>query len=225
MESRAVTLRNLGLAPTIPPAPMENPPTEPLRTQTAAPVPPPSPISISDDASSAEEDEPSVDNVTNHPEAAVRTVRTALPDLPPRSFHREVDLLPGGHGDRSLIRRIPLVPFQVPIFRFDLEEFERFVADRHISLDGINVNELLDEIAKRANVLEGCLDGTDVVWAPLRHPVYRKYSRELIALMTLAMHLFGNSELALMLIYCISKYQKPTLRKIMKTIFDGRYRY
>ena len=227
LESRAVTLRNLGLEPTIPSLPpIVNTLPEPLRIQTAALVQPTSPISILDDASSAEENEvPPVGNVTIHQEAAVRTVTTTVNNLAPGFFNPEVNLLPGGRGDRALIRRIPSVPMDVPNFRFDLQEFERFAANRHISLVGINVNELLDEIVKRSNVLKRRLDGTDVVWEPLRHPVYRKYSRELIALMTLALHLFGNSELALMLIYCISKYQKSTLRNLMNEIFGGRYRY
>jgi hypothetical protein len=225
LESRAVTLRNLGLAPIIPQPLLNNTPPEPLRTQTAASVQPSSPISISDDASSAEEDEPPVVNVTNHQEDAVRTVTTAVTYLHRRSHNQAVILLPNGRGDRALIRRMPSVPFDVPIFRFDIEEFERFAAQRHISLEGININELRDEIAKRVNVLTRRLDGTDVVWEPLRRPVYRKYSRELIALMTLTLHLFGRSELALMLIYCISKYKKSTLHNLMNEIFSGRYRY
>jgi len=218
MEARAESLRMMGLQPTIPtPPPTRN--IEPPRAEPDASVP--SPITVSDDASSGEEYQPPVRQVANPPVAADDT---ALPNLPARIRFNEVVLLRGGQGDASLIRRTPLVPIQTPNFSFEPEVFARFAADRHVSLEGIDVNELLLELLKRRRVLSGNLNRTDIVWPPLRLPVFRQPSRELIALMTLALHMFGNSELALWLIYCISKYQKATLRKLMSEIFDDLFR-
>lgn len=52
-----------------------------------------------------------------------------------------------GPRDRYLIRRLPSSPLDVSYLKLYLEEFKRFAANCHISLDGINVNKLLYEIA------------------------------------------------------------------------------
>jgi hypothetical protein len=114
----------------------------------------------------------------------------------------------------------------MPPIRVNFDELERFFADRHLTLEGIDMNDLMVEMMKRMGVMEGIVSGQiDAVWPPLRRPVYRKHSRELIAFMAFVMYLYGNSKLALNIIYCISKYTKPTIRKLMNQIFDGRYRY
>jgi len=220
IESRAVTLRNLGLAPTNPTQMAGNIPQGSSQTETEAPVTPASPIRSPYDASSSEVYH-TPPRYVDHPQAPAAT---ALPNVPSRRRFHEFIVLPGGHGDAPLFRRTPSVPIQIPNIRLNLEEFERFAADRHVSLVGIDYNQILVEILRRTNVLRGGLYGREHVWPPLHHPVFRKPSRELIALMTFALHLFGNTEIALLLIYCISKYQIATLRKFMSDIFDNRFR-
>jgi hypothetical protein len=228
-ESRAITLRNLGLAPTIPPPPMDNTEPEHSETLTEAPVPPASPKSVSGDATRGDDNELQVGNfVTQQDEiiAVVERAQRTVPNLFPLSNHQEHILVPGGRGDRPLIRHVPVVPFRMPPIRVNFDELERFFADRHLTLEGIDMNDLMVEMMKRMGVMEGIVSGQiDAVWPPLRRPVYRKHSRELIAFMAFVMYLYGNSKLALMIIYCISKYTKPTIRKLMNQIFDGRYCY
>jgi hypothetical protein len=228
LESRAITLRNLGLEQTIPPRPIYNTPPEPSETQTEAPLPPASPIIISGDATRGDVNEPPVGNVVAQQDeivAAVERVQRPVPNLFPHSNHQEHILLPGGRGDRPLIRHVPAVRFRMPPIRINFEELERFFADRHLTLEGIDMNDLMVELMKRMIVMEGTFNETTDVWPPLRRPVYRKHSRELIAFMAFVMYLYGNSKLALNIIYCISKYTKPTILKLMDQIFDGRFRY
>lgn len=61
-----------------------------------------------------------------------------------------------------------------------LADLEEIAAQRNISFERINVGELIDEINKRARLLEGRSGRADDVWPPLRHPVLLKLFRELI---------------------------------------------
>lgn len=81
------------------------------------------------------------------------------------------------------------------------------------------MNDLMVEIMKRIGVMVGivsCL--RDAVFPPLSRQVYRKHLQKLIAFITFEMYLYGNYKLELMIIYCILKYTKQTIRKLMNKI-------
>ena len=105
-----------------------------------------------------------------------------------------------------------------------LADFQTFAAEHSVSLVRININELMDELAKRGRLLAGDAVGAYVVWAPLESSVMTGFRRELIALMTLSLLVFGNTELAIMFIFCMCKYSPVTIRKTMKLIWKNKYK-
>ena len=79
----------------------------------------------------------------------------------------------------------------------------------------IDIQEFMNDISKRGRLLLSYATGAVVVLAPLKSLVMEGFQKELIALMTLALGFHGNTELALIFIFCISKYSAMTIRKTM----------
>ena len=105
-----------------------------------------------------------------------------------------------------------------------LADFQTFATEHSVSLVRINIQELIDDLAKRGRLFAGGSVGADVVWAPLESSVMTGFLRELIALMTLSLFVFGNTELAFIFIFCICKYSPVTIRKIIKLIWENKYK-
>ena len=82
-----------------------------------------------------------------------------------------------------------------------LTYFQMFAAEHNISLVRINIQELIDEMGKRGRLLLNDATGAYEVWAPLESSVMEGYRRELIALMTLSLFFYGNTELAFIFIF------------------------
>ena len=82
----------------------------------------------------------------------------------------------------------------------------------------------MDEPAKLGSFLAKDAVGTNVVWAPLESSLMTGFRRELIALMTLVLVLFKNTELAFTFIFCICKYSPVTIRKTMKLLWENKYK-
>ena len=133
-------------------------------------------------------------------------------------------LLPGVKGDQPLLLREPKTEIVMPKITRTLADFQSFAAKHSVSLVRITIQELMDELAKRGRLLAGDSVGADVVWAPLESSVMTGFRRELIALMTLSLFFFGNTELAFMFIFCICKYSPVTIRKTMKLIWENKYK-
>ena len=133
-------------------------------------------------------------------------------------------LRPGVKGDQPLLLREPTTEIVMPIITRTLADFQTFVAEHSVSLVRITIQQLMDELAKRGRLLAGDAVGTDVVWAPLESSVMRGFRRELITLMTLSLFFFGNTQLAIMFIFCICKYSPVTIRKTMKLIWENKYK-
>ena len=148
-----------------------------------------------------------------------------LPFYHPGQFQwKEPTILrPGVKGDQPLFLREPKTEIVMPEITRTLTDFQTFAAEHSVSLVRININELIDELAKRGRLLAGDVVGADVVWAPLESSVMAGFRRELIALMTISLFVFGNTELAFMFIFCICKYSPVTIRKTMKMIWENKY--
>lgn len=195
MQRRARTLRVLGLAP-------------------------PSPITILDD----EDDQPQA--VAAAPAVPQAAAPAPTPVFPENAPYTQVAIHPPeNEHDTPVYGRTLITPFQVPAFTLNLAEFEAFAARRHIDLDGIDVGALLAEIMKRAAWISEQGNPAYAVWPPLRRLVYLGHSREMIALMTLSLYLFGDSELAVMMIFVISKNTKASIKSAMRLISNGRFLY
>ena len=133
-------------------------------------------------------------------------------------------LRPGLKGDQPLLIRKPKTVVVMPDISHTLTDFQTFAAEHNISLVRINIQELMAEIENRGRLLSGDATGADEVWAPLESSVMAGFRRELIALMTLALFFYGNTELALIFIFCISKYSAMTIRKTMRLIWENKYK-
>ena len=132
-------------------------------------------------------------------------------------------LRPGVKGDQPLIIREPTTAIVMPDITGTLTDFQTLAAEHCISLVRINIQEFIDEIGKRGRLLSGDVTGADEVWAPLESSVMEGYRRDRIALMTLSLFLYGNTELAFIFIFCISKYSSVTNRKTMKLIWEKKF--
>ena len=122
-------------------------------------------------------------------------------------------LRPGVKGNQPLLLREPKTEIVMPEITRTLADFQSFAAKHSVSLVRITIQELMDELAMRGRLLAGDSVGADVVWAPLEGSVMTGFRRELIALMTLSLFFFGNTELAFMFIFCICKYSPVRIRK------------
>jgi hypothetical protein len=131
----------------------------------------------------------------------------------------------GDAGDQPLVQRQPVRNILVPIFQTIEVDFRRFAVDHNIRLDWIDVADLIRELARRTRLLSGTSQGDQFNWVPLRQPVNRGLPRHLIALMTLALFHYGNTELAYLLIFSVSKLSLPRIRQIMKSIWDKSFHY
>ena len=133
-------------------------------------------------------------------------------------------LRPGVKGDQPLLLREPKTEIVMPKITRTLADFQLFAAKHSVLLVRITIQELMDELAKRSRLLAGDSVCADVVWAPLESSVMTGFWRELIALMTLSLFFFENTELAFMFIFCICKYSPVTIRKTMKLIWENIYK-
>ena len=142
-----------------------------------------------------------------------------LPFYHPGQFQwKEPTILkPGVKGDQPLLLREPKTAIVMPDITRILTDFQSFAAE-HNSLVRIDIQEMIDEMGKRGRLLSGDATDADEVLAPLESSVMEIYQRELIALITLSLFFNGNTELALIFIFCISKYSAVTLRIIMRII-------
>ena len=122
-------------------------------------------------------------------------------------------------GDKPLVLRRPQHPIVLPTVRRSLNQFKEFATQRKVAIKLINIDELIAEFSRRVSVLTGFEIDTTVVWAPLLHPVTSGFQVEHLALMALALHFFGNTELALAIIYCVSKNSKESIRKMLSKLW------
>ena len=129
----------------------------------------------------------------------------------------------GVKGDQPLLLREPKTEIVMPEITRTLTDFQTFAAEHNISLVRINIQELIDEMGKRGRLLAGDSVGADVVWAPLDSSVMEGFRRELLALMTLSLFFYGNTELAFIFLFCICKYSPVTIRKTMKLIWEKKF--
>ena len=146
-----------------------------------------------------------------------------LPFYHPGQFQwKEPTILrPGVKGDQPLLLREPKTEIVMLEITRTLADFQSFAAKHSVLLVRITIQELMDELEKRGRLLAGDSVGADVVWAPLESAVMTGFRRELIALMTLSLFFFGNTELAFMFIFCICKYSPVTIRKTIKLIWEN----
>ena len=103
-------------------------------------------------------------------------------------------LRPGVKGDQPLLLRKPTTEIVMPEITRTLADFQSLASKHSVSLVRITIQELMDELAKRGRLLAGDSVGADVVMAPLESSVMTGFRRELIALMTLSLYFFGNTE-------------------------------
>ncbi|MCP6768955.1 hypothetical protein NL529_29335, partial [Klebsiella pneumoniae] len=82
-------------------------------------------------------------------------------------------------------------------------QFRRFAADQSIRVEMVDVAEVIRQLKIRIRLQLGTSQSDDFLWAPLLKPLSMGLDRSLIALMTLALYLYGNSELAYLLIFCV----------------------
>ena len=113
-----------------------------------------------------------------------------LPFYHPGKFQwKEPTILrPGVKGDQSLLLREPKTEIVMTKITRTLADFQSFATKHSVSLVRITIQKLMDELAKRGRL------GADVVWAPLESSVMTGFRREVIALMTLLLFYFGNTE-------------------------------
>ena len=129
-------------------------------------------------------------------------------------------LIGGTKGDQALLLRHPTCPIDIPPVVRNLVDFTDFAKDHTISLKNINIDELIDDIEYRGRMIAGVTTTNYMVPLWMKRSVRHGIPRELIALMTLSLFIFGNTEFAFLFIFCISKYSAKTIRKDMKSIWD-----
>ena len=88
-----------------------------------------------------------------------------LPFYHPGQFQwKEPTILrPEVKGDQPLLLREPKTEIVMPEITRTLANFQTFAAEHSFSLVTININELMDELAKRDRLLAGDAVGADVV--------------------------------------------------------------
>lgn len=90
--------------------------------------------------------------------------------------------------------RFPKTPIDIPQVVRNLDEFKAFADEHKISLVNINIAELIEEMEARGQVLAGVGTANYNVPQWLKRSVTEGYPPQLIALMTLALFIFGNTE-------------------------------
>ena len=141
------------------------------------------------------------------------------------AFRTEVTLMAAVPGDQPLVQRQPNTPIRFQIKNANEDDFRRFAGDHNIRLERVDVVELMRQLDMRVRLLSGTSQGDNFLWAPLLKHVSYGLNRQVIALMTLALHLYGNTELAYILIFCVSKLSLIRIRQIMKSIWDKTHHY
>ena len=130
-------------------------------------------------------------------------------------------LRPGVKGDQPLLLTEPMIEIVMSKITRTLADFQTFAAEQRVSVERINITELMAELAKHGRLLAV---GADVVWARLESSVMAGFRRELIALRTLSLYFFGHTELAFMFIFCICKYSPVKIHTTMKLISEHKYK-
>lgn len=152
-------------------------------------------------------------------------VQVKVPLIHPGQFQWEEpqSLIAGVKGDQPLVSRYPTNPIEIPRVVRNLSDFIAFADERHISLTNINIDDLIEEMEVRGRILAGMRTVAYKIPGWIKLSVRCGEPRELIALMTLSLFLFGNNEFAFLFIFCICKLSAKHIRKIMKSIFDKTY--
>ena len=141
------------------------------------------------------------------------------------AFRTEVTLMAAVPGDQPLIQRQPVTPIQFQVNHTNEVDFRRFAADHNIRLERVDVAEVIRQLDMRSRLLSGTSQGDHFLWAPLLRHVSYGLHRHVIVLMTLALHLYGDTELAYLLIFCVSKLSLIRIRQIMKSIWEKTQHY
>jgi len=141
------------------------------------------------------------------------------------AFRTEVTLMAAVPGDQPLIQRQPVTPIQFQVNHTNEVDFRRFAADHNIRLERVDVAEVIRQLDMRSRLLSGTSQADHFLWAPLLRHVSYGLHRHVIVLMTLALHLYGNTELAYLLIFCVSKLSLIRIRQIMKSIWEKTHHY
>ena len=132
-------------------------------------------------------------------------------------------LIGGVKGDQAVVSRFPKTPIDIPPVARNLNDFKAFAEDHKISLLNIKVDEIIEEMEIRGQMLAGVATANYNIPQWLKRSVTDGYPPQLIALMTLSLFIFGNTELAGLFIFCISKYSDKTIRIVMKSISDKTF--
>ena len=141
------------------------------------------------------------------------------------AFRNEVTLMVAVPGDQPLVQREPDTPMRFAIQHTTEDDFRRFATDHNIRLERVDVAAVIRQLDMRTRLLSGTSQVDNFLWAPLLKHVCTGLHVQVIALMTLALHLYGNTELAYLLIFCVSKLSLIRIRQIMKSIWEKTHHY
>ena len=95
-------------------------------------------------------------------------------------------LLPEVKGDQPLLLKEPKTKIVMTEITRTLADFQTFAAEHSVSLVRININELMNKLAKHGRLRARDGLSADVVWGSLDSSVMAGFRRKLINLMTLS---------------------------------------
>jgi hypothetical protein len=133
-------------------------------------------------------------------------------------------LIAASKGEPSLMIREPEKRLEFPSMVRSLKEFRAFADEHKISLVGVNIDEVVDEMEARARVMAGVGMGGYIIPLWVQATVRDGYSRELRALMTLSLFLFGHTDVAMLFIFCVSRNADKRLRQVLKQIWENTFK-
>jgi hypothetical protein len=171
---------------------------------------------------------------------------------PPRAMRREVSVIPAAanlpkptqvgriiwqdavlllppadKGDQPLTLKIPQVPEPVPTVEINWERFKVYAKQRGLVFDDEDMEDVARELGTRCLVLR-CEEFKPRIWRHLKKGVTSGYSKQFVALMTLALFVTADNEpnmdTAVALIYCISRIGVDKIRENLKAISNGTWR-
>ena len=132
-------------------------------------------------------------------------------------------LIVASKGEYSLLIREPTKRLKFPSMVHPLKEFQTFAEEHKISLVGVNVDEVIEEMEARGRLMAGVGIGGYMIPLWIKATVRDGYSPELVALMTLSLFLFGHTEVAMLFIFCVSKNADKRLRQVLKQIWENTF--
>lgn len=131
----------------------------------------------------------------------------------------EVLVPPYNNGDQPLTLKPIRNPSTVRIPHLpNVEAFRSFAHHRGIDLQGVNIQDMYEELVRRARILSG--DPVELVISPfILTPVNEPYPRELLALFALGSFLIQTDRNTLVtLMFCISRLGVDGIRNLLTKI-------